>query len=323
MAVDEQLVTGETQIGQAVTAAVIRRRRRSSSLPPWMEEAPLWLKALKFLALAVIAIIMLFPFVTMVATSFSSAKDVIQGGLLLFPKHPTLDSYRALLDGGIVFRSLVITALLTVVGVAVQLAFTTALAYGLSKPDVPGSKFFLILVLGAFLFSPGMIPLYLLVKSLGLIDSYASLILPGLIGAWNLIILRSFFQGLPQDLFDAARIDGANDLQILWRIVLPLSKAVLAVVGLFTGVAIWNTFFSAILYINDSSKLPIQPILQQYVLSGANITNASQFPPNHPPPPTQSLEMAMVVLATLPILLVYPFVQKYFTKGVLTGAIKG
>lgn len=217
MAYNEPLVTGESEIQSAVSAAAVAapRRRRASNRPPWMEAPPIWLRVTKFSVLVVIAVIMLFPFVNMIAISFSSAKDVIQGGLLLIPKNPTLDSYRALLQGGIVLRALEITAALTLVGVAVQLVFTTALAYGLSKPGVPGSKFFLSIVLGAFLFSPGMIPMYLLIKSLGWIDSYASLIVPGLIGAWNLIILRGFFQELPQDLLDAARMDGANDLQVL------------------------------------------------------------------------------------------------------------
>jgi len=298
-------------------------RRSQRKLAPWMEDTPLWLRAVKGLFLIALAAVMLLPFVNVVATSFSSAQDVIQGGFVLFPRNPTLESYRVLLSGGTVMRSLQVSILLTLFGTATQMVFTTALAYGLSKPGVPGSKFFLWVVLGAFLFGPGLIPSYLLVKELGMIDTYASLVVPGLIGAWNLIILRNFFQNLPQDLLDAARIDGASDLGVLWHIVLPLSKAVLAVVALFYGVAMWNTFFNAILYLNDATKWPIQVVLRQYVLEQTNITSAADFPPGKPPPPGESIQMAMVVIATVPILIVYPFLQKYFTKGVITGALKG
>ncbi|MGC4191016.1 MAG: carbohydrate ABC transporter permease [Thermomicrobiales bacterium] len=290
---------------------------------PWVEDTPIWLTFLKFLALIFIALAMLLPFINVISTSFSSAEDVMQGGFHFIPAHPTLESYRVLLSGGIVARALWVTVGLTVVGTAVQMVFTTALAFGLAKKGVPGSKFFLMLVLGAFLFGPGMIPSYLLVKELGLLDSYGALVLPGLIQSWNLIILRSFFQNLPQDLLDAARIDGANDFGVLWNVALPLSKAVLAVVALFYGVALWNTFFNAILYINDASKWPIQVVLRQYVLEQTNVTSAANFPPDRKPPPTEGIQMAMVILATVPILIVYPFLQKYFTKGVITGAIKG
>ncbi|MGC4105567.1 MAG: carbohydrate ABC transporter permease [Thermomicrobiales bacterium] len=290
---------------------------------PWVEDTPIWLTILKFLALIFIALAMLLPFINVIATSFSSAEDVMAGGFHLFPSHPTLESYKVLLSGGTVARSLWVTVCLTVIGTFFQMIFTTALAFGLAKKGVPGSKFFLALVLGAFLFGPGMIPSYLLIKNLGLIDSYAALILPGLIQSWNLIILRSFFQGLPQDLLDAARIDGANDFGVLWNVALPLSKAVLAVVALFYGVAIWNTFFNAILYLNDASKWPIQVVLRQYVLEQTNITSAGSFPPDRKPPPSEGIQMAMVIMATVPILIVYPFLQKYFTKGVITGAIKG
>lgn len=299
------------------------KRSRQRKLAPWMEDTPLWLRFLKGLVLLFLAVIMLLPFWNVVATSFSSARDVMEGGFTLFPSNPTLDSYRALLRGGTVLRALQVSIGLTVIGTAIQVAFTTAMAYGLSKPGVPGSTFFFWLVLGAFLFGPGLIPSYLLVKELGMIDTYASLIVPGLIGAWNLIILRNFFQNLPQELLDAARIDGASDIGVLRHIVLPLSKAVIAVVSLFTGIGIWNSFFNAILYLNDSTKWPIQVVLRQFVLEGSAITGAGDFPPNRPPPPTESLQMAMVVLATVPVLIVYPFLQKYFTKGVLTGAIKG
>lgn len=299
------------------------RRRKQRKLAPWMEDTPLWLSLVKGMSLLFIALIMLLPFWNVVAVSFSSAKDIMQGGFTLWPANPTLESYKALLSGGTVLRSLRVTMFLTVIGTAIQVAFTTAMAYGLSKPGVPGSKFFFIIVLIAFMFSPGMIPSYLLVKELGLIDTYAALVVPGLIGAWNLIILRNFFQNLPQDLLDASRVDGASDIGVFRHIALPLSKAVIAVVALFTGVGIWNTFFSAILYINDSSKWPIQVVLRQYVLEGSTITSAADFAPGQPPPPAEALQMAMVVIATVPILIVYPFLQKYFAKGVLTGAIKG
>ena len=300
-----------------------RSRKRNDKVAPWMEATPLWLQVLKGATLLFLAAVMLLPFINVVAVSFSSARDVIEGGFLLFPRNPTLESYKVLLSGGTVLKSLQVSVLLTIFGTLTQMIFTTALAYGLSKKGVLGSRFFLAIVLGSFLFGPGLIPSYLLVKALGMIDTYQALVVPGLIGAWNLIILRNFFQHLPQDLLDAARIDGANDLGVLWHIVLPLSKAVLAVVALFYGVAMWNTFFNAILYLNDTSMWPIQVTLRQYVLEQTNITSAADFPPGKPPPPTQSIQMAMIMIATVPILIVYPFLQKYFTKGVLTGAVKG
>jgi putative aldouronate transport system permease protein len=188
---------------------------------------------------------------------------------------------------------------------------------------MPGSRFVLALVLFTLLFAAGIIPNYLLVKNLGLIDSYGSLILPGAINAFNLVILRQFFMSLPAELLESARLDGANDLWVLLRIILPLSKPVLAVVALFYGVAHWNDFFAATLYLNDAHKWPIQLVLRQYVLQGSALASAVNIDPNQPAPPTETIQMAVVVIATVPILIVYPFLQRYFTKGVLSGAIKG
>jgi ABC-type glycerol-3-phosphate transport system permease component len=308
--------------GMAVTTAV-RRRRNDSARPVWMEEPSLPLKVLKAVTLAFIVLVMTFPLVYVIAVSFSSAKDVLGGGLVLFPANPTLDAYRAIFEGGVVTRALRVSVGLTLLGTLAQMVATTTLAYGLSKPGVPGARIVLFLVLGAFLFTPGMIPSFLLVRELGMLDTYPSLIVPGLIGAFNLIVLRNFFMNIPQELLDAARVDGANDVQIFFRIVLPLSKAVLAVVALFYGVGIWNAFFNAVLYIYDTSKWPIQLVLRQYVLQGSSLSSATQLDPTQPPPPPQTIQMAIVVVATVPILLVYPFLQKYFTKGVLSGAIKG
>jgi ABC-type glycerol-3-phosphate transport system permease component len=300
-----------------------RTRRRAAGRPVWMEAPSLPMQLAKAVLLAAVMVAVLFPFVYVLAVSFSSERDILGGGLILFPQHPTLEAYQALLRGGVVVRSLEVSVGLVTIGTTVKMLFTIALAYGLSKSGVPGAKPVLLMVLGTLLFSPGLIPSYLLVKGLGMIDTYQSLILPGLISAFNLIVLRNFFMNIPQELLEAARLDGASDWQVLWRLVLPLSAAALAVVALFYGVGIWDAFFNAILYLNDASKWPIQVVLQQYVLQGSALASAAQLDPNQPPPPTETIQMAIIVLATVPILLVYPFLQRYFTKGVLTGAIKG
>jgi putative aldouronate transport system permease protein len=299
------------------------RRRKRRKLAPWMEDPHPLLVVGKFLALTFIVLVMLFPFVHVVAVSFSSYQDVLTSGLILFPANPTLDAYRVVFNDGGVIQALKVSAGLTIFGTAAQMLATTAMAYGLSRPSVPGSRFALVLALGAMLFYPGMIPSFLLIKELNLLDTYPALILPGLIGSFNLIILRQFFMNLPQELLDSAKIDGASDVRVLFSIVLPLSKAVLAVVALFYAVGIWNMFFNAILYIHTTDKWPVQVILQQIVLEGTALNQASILDPNRPPPPPATIEMAVVVIATLPILCVYPFLQKYFTRGVLTGAIKG
>lgn len=310
--------------GAAIAAVSSRRRRkrRPDGMPPWMEEPSLPTKVGKAVLLTLIALVMVFPFTYVLAVSFSSYKDVVGGGLILFPANPTLDAYRTILEGGVVTRALQVSIGITLVGTAINLFMTVTLAYGLSRPGVWGSKVVLLVVLFSLLFSPGLIPNYLLVKELGLLNTYGALILPGAISAFNLLILRNFFMNLPQELLDSARVDGASDLRVLWNIILPLSKAVLAVISLFYAVGHWNMFFNAILYLSDSKMWPIQVVLNQYVIQGSTVA-AGEVDPATPPPPPQTIQMAVVVIATVPILIVYPFLQKYFTKGVLTGAIKG
>ena len=301
-----------------------RSRRASAGRPPWMEEPSLLARIAKTTLMVVLAVVMLFPFIYVIAVSFSSARDVFGGGLILFPSHPSLEAYTVIFTGGIVTRALMVSVGLTVVGTLVNMLMTVSMAYGLSRPSVPGSRFVLALVLFTLLFSAGLIPNYLLVKELGLLNNFGSLILPGAISAFNLVIVRQFFMNLPSELLESARIDGANDLWILLRVVLPLSKPVLAVIALFYGVAHWNDFFAATLYLNDADKWPIQLVLRQYVLQGSSLASSLVAPdPNQQPPPAQTIQMAVVVVATLPILVVYPFLQRYFTQGVLSGAIKG
>jgi len=202
------------------------------------------------------------------------------------------------------------------------MGMTTTMAYGLSRTShVRGTKFILILVLATLLFNAGIIPNYLLVRYLGLLNTYPSLIVPGLISAFNLVVVRQFFMSIPEDLTDAAMIDGANPWQVFWHIILPLSKAVLAVVALFYGVALWSDYFNALLYLNDTAMWPIPLVLRLYVLQGQALTGAEQG--GQPVPPAQTIQMAVVVIATVPILVVYPFLQRYFVRGVLSGAVKG
>jgi ABC-type glycerol-3-phosphate transport system permease component len=291
--------------------------------PSWMTRPSRPVQALKAAVIAVIVLVMLYPFVYVVATSFSSDTGSLAGTGLL-PSHYSMQAYRTIFAGNVVVRSLLISIGVTLVGTALSMVVSIGMAYGLSRTrEVPGAKFVLYAVLGTMLFTSGVIPNYLLVKSLGLIDSYWSLILPVLANAFNIVVLRNFFMEIPQDVVDSAKLDGASEWQVLVRIVLPLSKAVLAVVALFYAVGYWNDFFNALLYLNDSQKWPIQLVLNQYVIRGESLSTSAQASAAAARLPAESLKMAVVVIATAPILVVYPFLQRYFTKGVLTGAIKG
>ncbi len=294
--------------------------RTSAHRPLWMGRPNPVVSVLKAIILTFLVVAMIYPFLHVIVWSFGSAEAATSGDP--WPKSFSLDTYAALLRGGVVRNSLLVTAFITVVGTVTSMLFTTTLAYGLSRTrEVPYSKGALVYVLATMLFSAGMIPNYLLVKQLGMLDSWASLIVPGLIDAFNMVVIRNFFMELPQELTESARIDGASEWQIFWRIVLPLSKPILAVISLFYAVRYWNTFFNALLYISTPSKWPIQVVLNQYVVQGQTLNTVQ--PPGVPPPPGMVVQFAVIVLATLPVLVVYPFVQKFFTKGMLTGAIKG
>lgn len=277
-------------------------------------------QAAKAVALVAVVLLVCVPFLVILSTSLASPEEVVDnGGWVLWPTEPTIQAYRDILDGGIVTHALGVSAGVTVVGTLCSLFCTVTLAYALSRPGVFGGRPVLLLVLFTFLFPPGMIPSFLLVKELGLLDSYGSLIFPVLINVFNLVVLRGFFQSIPDELYEAARLDGAGDWRVLWSVVLPLSKAALAVVGLFYAVAYWNSWFYASLYL-ESDHWPLQQVLRTYVVAGSGLTDTatSEGTVNAP----QTVQMAVLVIATVPILLVYPFLQKYFTKGVLTGAVK-
>lgn len=304
------------------------RRPRSRGRSGRQAPSPAVVQLVKWLVLAVCCAVVVVPFISVISTSLAGANQVTkQGGYVLWPAHPTFASFQAILTGGVVPRALAISVGVTVVGTLLSLTCTTLLAYSLSRPVSFGHRKLLMIVILTLFFTPGIIPSFLLVKELGLLNSYWSLILPVLVNGFNVVVMRAFFLEMPSELIDSARIDGAGDLKTLIYVVLPLSKAVMSVIGLFYAVAYWNAFFNALLYINDQSKWPLQLVLRTYVLNGLGLgtTGSTSQLTNgaFTPPPQQSLDAAILVLALIPILILYPFLQRHFIKGVLVGAIKG
>ena len=297
--------------------------RPNRKRPVWMEKPSTPVQVIKFIALLISVALVIIPFWTVIATSFADQQTINDnaGGMVLWPRGFNLGAYHAVISGGVVTRALLVSIAVTIVGTLISVATSAGLAYWLSRPRAVGARPMLILVLGAILFSPGLIPNYLVVKELGLLDSYWSLILPVAVSAFNVIVMRSFFQDLPQELVESAAIDGASSATVLFKIVLPLSKAVLAVIGLFYAVAYWNSFFNALLYINTPQKWPMALVLRTYVVNQTEI--GDQVAGSELLPPQLSMQMAILVLATVPILSVYPFLQKHFAKGVMIGAVKG
>ena len=299
--------------------------RRSRKRPIWAERPQPVVQAVKFVALLVSVALVIVPFWSILATSLADQKTLNSsgGGMVMWPKGLSLGAYAAVLSGGVVTRALFISIAITVVGTLASLATTAGLAYWLSRPRSFGGKPILMLVLGAVLFTPGLIPTYLVVKQFGLIDSYGSLILPVMVNAFNVIVMRAFFQDLPRELFESAAIDGASSMTVLIKIVLPLSKAVLAVIGLFYAVAYWNAFFNALLYIQSSDKWPMALVLRTFVVNQTTIGGDQVGAAAGTLPPQLAMQMAILVVAIVPILIVYPFLQRHFAKGVLIGAVKG
>lgn len=283
------------------------------------------MNALNALILIVISLIMLFPFYYMFVTSFTSYAEFVQKELLLFPKTWVLDAYTYIFDSKAFVRSIGVTVFVTIVGSLISLLLTSMMAYALSR-QIWGQRFYLFLVLFTFVFGAGIIPTYLVIKATHLLNTYWALIIPGAINSFNLIVMRQFFMGIPQDLSEAAYMDGANDLQIFSRIIIPLSKPALAAFGLFYAVNNWNTYFSALIYISDPAKWTVQVVLRQIVIleqAAGTLSDGHQMGLAQNPPPAETIGMAAVLLATIPILLVYPFLQKHFAKGVMLGSVKG
>ena len=271
--------------------------------------------------LTAFALICLLPFLHVIGSSLANPGELATRAFVIIPREFTLDAYRYVLSTPTIFRAMGVSMFVTVVGTFLSLVVTSLMAYALGKRYLRGRRVINFLVVFTMLFSGGMIPLFIVVNGLGLLDSVWSLILPFTVNAFNFVIMRSFFQGIPDSLEEAARIDGCSELGVFIRIVLPLSVASIATIGLFYAVSYWNTYMWAILFINDSTLWPIQVLLRQIVIvaSGLN-ADASVV---DVVPPAQSVKMAVIAVATLPMLIVYPFIQRYFVKGALIGSVKG
>lgn len=276
------------------------------------------------LLLIILSVIMVYPFWHELMYSFSDPVSAANGGLFILPRGLNLKSYWSVLRNKSVWTGFKVSLIVTIVGTVLGVFVSAMLAYPLSKKDMPGRKFFIGMIFFTMLFGGGMIPNYLLVKELKLLDSYGALILPGLLSAWNIFILKNSFAGIPVSLEESARIDGANDITIFFKIVLPLSKAVLATIALFTAVGYWNDYFSTILYIVSKDHWSLQAVLREILSNAQSAMSSSGISVRAEESiSSETVKAATVMVATIPILAVYPFVQKYFIKGVMIGSVKG
>ncbi|MEU0578163.1 carbohydrate ABC transporter permease [Streptomyces griseoincarnatus] len=291
--------------------------------PVWEEEPSPAGQAGKGLALGLACLAILFPLWIVIVTSLQTKRTIDEaGGLVVIPKGITFVAYQELLGGGQVQRAALVSVGVTVVGTLFSMAVSVLCAYGLSRSGSLGHRWILMSLLATMFFGAGLIPTYLLVQALGLTDTYLALILPSAVSVFNILVLRAFFMNISQELVDSARIDGAGEWRILFRIVMPLSRAVIAVISLFYAVGYWSAWFNASIYLTDQDMMPLQNVMIQLVQKqerpvglSAQI-NTGQLSP-------LAIQMAVMVLALLPVAVLSPFVQKHFKKGMLTGAVKG
>ncbi len=281
-------------------------------------------QTLNALVLGVIAVSMIYPFIYIISISLSTPAEASRGGLHLFPREISLAAYKLVLSDSAILAGFGNSTLRMVLGTTLTLVATCLAAYPLARPGMPHRGLLTFLILFTMVFTGGMVPNYLLIQELGLLNSRWALILPVMITAFNVIVVKNFFQAIPESLWESARIDGASEWTILFRIYIPLSGPVLATVALWTMVFHWNSWFDAMLYITDDSKQVLQIFLQRIVVdnatealeTGVSSDQASSFTP-------ETIKAATVVVTLVPIMLVYPFLQRFFTKGIMLGSVKG
>ncbi|MEH7438094.1 carbohydrate ABC transporter permease [Neobacillus drentensis] len=263
-----------------------------------------------------------YPIYNIFVASISSVSEIAKhGSLMLYPRDITFDTYKAVFQNELILKGLRNTTFYVVLGTSINMILTTFAAYGLSRKWLKGRKIIMFGIVLTMFFSGGLIPSFMIVQKLGMYNTIWALLLPGAMSAWNLIMMRTYFMGLPVSLEESARIDGANDFQILFRVILPTSKPILAVMVLFYAVGHWNSWFSASIFLQNRELYPLQLILREILIQGrvadfggnaANVTHQV----------AKNLKYATIIVSTIPILIIYPFIQKYFVKGVMLGSLK-
>jgi len=280
---------------------------------------------LNYFVIGLAAFTTVMPIIYIIFNSFATELELQTRSMFIIPNTWSLDAYRYIFASNKLIRAFGNSVLITVAGTLINLFCTVTMAYPLSKKYLRGRTPLLNAIIFSMFFSGGMIPGFVVVSSwLGLRGTYWALLLPGAISAYNMMIVKNFFQGIPQELEESAALDGCNELKTLWSVVLPLSLPVLATFGLFYAVGHWNSYFPAMIYLTDDKMYPLQLILRNIIVTAeASASDMSLMDPNFVEPPKQSIKMAVIVVATVPIMCIYPFLQKYFVKGVMVGALKG
>ena len=283
---------------------------------------------LNIVLMILICLMIIFPLYYMFIVSISDGAAIMSGQVNFLPVGFSLRAYRAAFKDANFIKSYWNTVVITACGTTVNLLMTTLFAYPLSRRDLMGRKLLMKIAVFTMFFTGGMIPSYMLVNSLGMNNTYWALILPGAINVYNATIMRTFFEGIPMDLTEAAYVDGANDVRILWQVILPLSKPILFTLLLFYAVGHWNGFFSALLYLSDKSTYPIQMFVRSVVFSGDTLAMSMASYNSSTEMGAEMLseegaKYAIILLSMVPILVVFPFVSRYFKSGVMIGAVKG
>jgi putative aldouronate transport system permease protein len=274
-------------------------------------------------AIVAVVIVCFYPFLNVISYSLSGYNAVLSGNVTLLPKDFTLSAYKKILVMDSIWDSMQVTVLATLMGTLLSLVLTVCAAYGLSKKDLPGGKYISVIILFTMYFGGGIIPTFLVVKGLGMYDTISALFVPQAVNVFNFIVMRTFFRQLPESLIEAAKIDGATDLGALFRIVLPLSIPIIATIGLFYAVQYWNGYFDALIYTKSPEKFTLQLRLRSLLFADELNASGSNNEGLGTQVMAQSLKMASVAVSTLPIFVIYPWLQKYFVKGVTLGSVKG
>lgn len=278
------------------------------------------------LFLLLICFVMLYPIWYVIVNSFSQGTEVLKGGIYWWPRKFCLENYEAVFKNREIYTAFGVTVLKTVIGTVTSVLFTAMVAYGLSKTYLVGRKFFMVFGVITMFFSGGLIPYFLVIKQLGLLDSFWVYIIPSLFGFYNAIIFMTFFRNIPVELEESARIDGANDFKIFFKIILPVSGPVIATIALFNGVGQWNDYFTGVIYItNEQWLIPIQTFLYKIISESSSTRIVANMPANvrNSMVTSTTIKYATMVVTTFPIVCVYPFLQKYFVQGIMVGSVKG